>query len=380
MTATKHRTAFVGCGYTALTSEPTKTVAELSIEACRAAAEDAGLDPSVLDGINIQMHHGTPPTAQVAQALGMKNLRWSADGGLGVVAAARAATALDAGEADYIVVCKTMSSTNPVNTPLIDANTGRVPGPNQFDVPYGLGYTMQRIGLTSRRWMNRYGITSEQLGWLCIVEREHAMLNPHAFFRTPLTMDEYLSSRWIADPVRLFDCDRPVNGAWAYVITREELAKSLSHPPVYLASWVDSPIEMLEFYLLEEDLGPAPSSWLRPLYADAQIGPEDLDVWMLYDGFSFFPLQWMEALNLVPRGESGPYVEGGTRIRHDGEHPLNTHGGQLSEGRLHGAGHILEAIQQLRGNAGPRQRDGAANAVVTTAFSNTGAAAILTNV
>jgi acetyl-CoA acetyltransferase len=206
------------------------------------------------------------------------------------------------------------------------------------------------------------------------------MLNPNAFFKEPLTMDDYLSSRWIADPVRLLDCDRPVNGAWAYVITSEDIAKTTTHDPVFVLSWVDSPIEMLEFYLLEEDLGPAPSPWLRPLYAESGLTPDDLDVWMLYDGFSFFPLQWMEALNLVPRGGSGPYVEGGTRIRFDGEHPTNTHGGQLSEGRLHGAGHILEAVQQLRGTAGLRQRDGAQNAVVTTAFSTTGAAAILSRI
>lgn len=376
MTATATGVAIVGCGYTELTRTPRATIAELAVEACRDAAQDAGLSTTSLDGINIQMHHGTPPTSEVAAGLGM-TIRWSADGGLGVAALARAALALDAGVCDYIAVCKVMSSENPVNTPLIDPETGRVGGLNQFDVPYGLGYTMQRIGLTSRRWMNRYGITAEQLGWLCITEREHAMMNPHAFFRTPLTMDEYLGSRWIADPVRLLDCDRPVNGAWAYVITRVDRANALRHRPVEVASWVDSPIEMLDFYLLEEDLGPAPSTWLRPLYADAGVGPAELDVWMLYDGFSFFPLQWMEALNLVPRGESGPYVEGGTRIHHDGEHPLNTHGGQLSEGRLHGAGHILEAVQQLRGTAGERQRPDARHAVVTTAFSNTGAAAIL---
>lgn len=380
MTTTNTRVAIVGCGYTELTREPTASIADLAVEACSAATADAGLDLASLDGINLQMHHGDPPTAEVARRLGFDTLRWSADGGLGIVALGRAATAIDNGEARSIVVCKIMESGNPVSTPLIDPETGRVAGRNQFDVPYGLGYTMQRIGLTSRRWMNRYGITAEHLGWLCVTQREHAMLNPNAFFKEPLTMDDYLSSRWIADPVRLLDCDRPVNGAWAYVITSEDIAKTTTHDPVFVLSWVDSPIEMLEFYLLEEDLGPAPSPWLRPLYAESGLTPDDLDVWMLYDGFSFFPLQWMEALNLVPRGGSGPYVEGGTRIRFDGEHPTNTHGGQLSEGRLHGAGHILEAVQQLRGTAGLRQRDGAQNAVVTTAFSTTGAAAILSRI
>lgn len=377
MAKTEKPVAFVGVGYSELTREPQLGETELAVEACARAAADAGLDPATIDGINIQVHHWPPPdTAEIARSLGMKEVKWQEDGGIGVPSLARAAEALDAGECDAIVVCKVMNTVAPVATPTIDEESGGVPGPAQFDVPYGLGYTMQRIGLTSRRWMHRYGITSEQIGWLCVTQRAHALMNPHAYFKKPLTIDEYLSSRWIADPVRLLDCDYPVNGAYAYIMTRGDMAASLAQPPVYLVSWADSGIPLLDFYLLPEDLEEGPSAFLRPMYSDAKLGPADLDVWMLYDGFSFFPMQWMESLGLVPRGESGNYVEGGERIRFDGEHPLNTHGGQLSEGRLHGAGHILEAVQQLRGQAGERQAKRADYAVVSTAFANTGAAAI----
>jgi acetyl-CoA acetyltransferase len=370
--------AFVGCGYTELTRKPSMGESELAVRACLQAANDAGLDPSQIDGINIQVHHYPPPdTPAIARGLGMKEIRWREDGGIGVPSAARAAQALDAGLCDAVVVCKIMNTVAPVSTPPIGPESGAVAGPEQFEVPFGLGYTMQRIGLIARRWMNRYSITAEQVGWLCVTQREHAMLNPRAYFQTPLTIDDYLASRWIADPVRLLDCDFPVNGAYAYVMTRGDRARDLAQPPVYLLSWAESKDPHRISHLLPEDLDEGPSRYLQPMYADAKVGPDDLDLWMLYDGFSFFALLWMENLGLVPRGEAARYVEGGTRIRFDGEHPLNTHGGQLSEGRVHNAGHILEAIQQIRGSGGPRQARKADYAVVTTALPNTGAAAIL---
>ncbi len=378
MTRTANPTAFVGCGYTDVTRHPAKSEIDLGVEACARAAEDAGLEPGDLDGINIQVHHYPPPdTGEIVARLGMHEVKWTEDGGIGVTAIARAADAVARGRCDRVVVCKIMNTVAPVLTPLIDPDTGRVGGQAQFDVPYGLGYTMQGIGLTTRRWMHRYKITSEQVGWLCTTQREHARLNPHAVLHDPLTLDEYLASRWIADPVRLLDCDYPVNGAYAYVMTRVDAARDLRHPPVLLLSWAESSHDQMAYNNLPEELGDGPTGWLSEIYRDAGIGPDELDVWMLYDGFSFFAMQWMESLGLVPRGESGSYVEGGRRIGIDGEHPVNTHGGQLSEGRLHGAGHILEAVQQLRGNAGARQANKADHAVVTTSFPNTGAAAIL---
>ncbi len=378
MPKTKNAIAFVGCGYTPLTRSLEKPEVDLAVEACRNAAEDAGLDPAQLDGINIQVHHWPPPsTADIAAGLGMRDIRWQADGGIGVASAGRAALAVDTGECDYAVVCKVMNTVAPVATPDINPGSGGVPGPTQFEVPYGLGYSMQRIGFTVRRWMHRYGITHEQVGWLCVTQREHALLNPQAFFKKALTIEDYMSARWISDPVRVLDCDYPVNGAYAYIVTRQDRAKDLRQTPVYLRSWVESEIPLLDFHLIAEDLGPGPSPWLTDLYRDSGVSPAELDVWMLYDGFSFFAPQWMESLGLVPRGESGNYMQGGKNIRFDGEHPVNTHGGQISEGRLHGAGHLLEAVQQLRGNCGDRQAKKADYAVVSTAFPNTGAAAIL---
>ncbi|WP_432182397.1 thiolase family protein [Streptomyces sp. NBC_00063] len=328
-----------------------------------------------IDGINVQVHHYPPPeTSAVIRRLGMEKVSWQVDGGLGVEALGRAAQAIDEGVCEMALVCKVMNTIAPVRTPLIDPSTGRVSGPEQFDAPYGLGYAMQRVGLTARRWMHRYGITAEQVGWVAITQRENAMRNPHAFLRTPLTMDEYLSSRWIADPVHLLDCDYPVNGARAYLLARGDIARDLRHPPVFVRSWATSP-GRVQFDLLSEELD-GPSGFVETLYRDAGLAPRDMNVWMMYDGFSFWVMQWMEKLGLVPLGESGAYVEGGNRIRFDGETPVNTHGGQLSEGRLHGSGQIFEAVQQLRGNAGARQARRADYAIVSSAVPNEGAAAI----
>jgi acetyl-CoA acetyltransferase len=368
--------AFVGCGYTDLTRKPAASDMQLTLAACRAAANDAGLDPADIDGINIQVHHYPPPdTAGVITGLGMRQVNWREDGGIGVGSLARAANALEAKQCHTIVVCKVMNTAAPISTPEIDTDTGAVGGPGQFEVPYGLGYTMQRVGLTSRRWMHRFGVTHEQVGWLCVVQREHALLNRHAIMRSPLSLEDYLASRWISAPLRLYDCDYPVNGAFAYIITREDRSRSLLHEPVFLLGWVDSGIAATTFHLYLEDVG-GMIPLAQQLYTDTGLRPEQMDVWLLYDGYSFFALQWMENLGLVPRGESGAYVEGGSRIRYDGEHPLNTHGGQLSEGRMHGAGHILEAVQQLRGTAGERQAKRAEFAIVSSAFPNSGAAAI----
>jgi acetyl-CoA acetyltransferase len=377
MTTTEHPVALVGAGYTELTRHPERIEADLAVEACSRAAEDAGIDLADIDGINLQVHHDPPPdTPAIAKRLGMTEVRWSEDGGLGVGAMGRAAQAVDAGLCRAVVVCKIMNTVAPVTTPEIDPDTGGVSGPGQFEVPYGLGYTMQRVGFMMRRWMHRYGITEDQVGWLTVVQRRHALLNARAIFQKPLTLEDYRSSRWIAEPVHLLDCDYPVNGAFAYIVTGEDIARRVSPTPVSILGWAGEGAGDLAAHLRPE-AGDGLNRWAVELYGDTGLTPEDMDVWMLYDGFSFMALQWMEQLGLVGPGESGRYVEGGERISHTGEHPVNTHGGQLSEGRLHAAGHILEAFQQVRGTAGSRQAAKADHAIVSSAFPYNGAVAIL---
>src|SRR5262249_45384963 len=149
--------ALVGCGYTDATRSPSSSDTELTVAACRAAAEDAGIDPADIDGINIQIHHYPPPeTARIVRELGLRDVRWSQEGGMGVSSLGLVSQVLAADDAKTILVCKTMNTVAPVFTPSIDADSGRVAGPAQFEVPYGLGYTMQRVAFVTRRWMDRY--------------------------------------------------------------------------------------------------------------------------------------------------------------------------------------------------------------------------------
>lgn len=373
---TANRVAIIGIGTTQLSRRPDRSETDLVIEACLSAAADAGIDPSCIDGINVQSHHEpAPDAATVIRGLGMREARWNIQGGIGVGALGRAAQVVDAGTCRAIVVCKVMNTVATVNAPPIDPATRRVPGEMQFDVPYGLGYTMQRVGFLKRRWMVRNGISDEQVGWLCVVEREHALLNPVAIMKQPMTIEDYSRSRWIAEPIRLLDCDYPVNGAFAYLVARPDLIAGTA-PPVDLLGWA-GPGEGDMIPHLRPEGGRGINHLGREVYADTGLSPADMDVWLLYDGFSFLAMQWMEELGLVPPGQSGAYVEGGEHIRYTGEHPLNTHGGQLSEGRLHAAGHILEAVRQLRGSAGQRQAHQADHAVVSSAYPFNGAVAIL---
>ena len=374
MSVTDRKVAIIGLGTTALSRVPEHSETDLAVAACRAAAVDAGIDVASIDGINIQVHHYPPPDTQaIVGQLGLRQVNWTVDGGLGVGALARAAQIVDAKVCDAVVVCKIMNTIAPVNTPDIDPETGAVAGPAQFEVPYGLGYTMQRVGFLKRRWMHRYGITDDQVGWLCVTQRRHALMNPNAIMKKPLTIDDYRSSRWIADPVRLLDCDYPVNGAFAYIVGRPELAEAST--PVELVAW-SGPGRGDTMPHLRPEGEDGMNRWAHEVYSDAGLGPGDMDVWYLYDGFSFLAMQWMEQLGLVPPGQSGAYVEGGERILFNGEHPVNTHGGQLSEGRLHATGHILEAVRQLRGTAGERQAAHADHAIVSSAYPHDGSVAI----
>lgn len=334
------------------------------------------MDPAIVDGINPQVHHYPPPDTEIIiKGIGMKEARWKREGGLGILPAGIAAQAIEAGECDSVLIVKIMNTSAPVATPQIDPDSGGVAGPTQFEVPYGLGYSMQRVGMNARRYLHRYNYKEEDLGWLPVVERENALLNPWAVMDTPMTIDDYMASRYIAEPIKLFDCDMPVNGAFAILMTREEIAKDLKHKPVFLKSWAGSDVTIQDHLLGEQLEGITPLA--EEIYRDAGLGPADMDVWFPYDGFSFFGPQWFENLGLVGRGEAGDYMKGGDNMRIGADHPVNTHGGQLSEGRLHGMGHLLEATQQLRGTAGPRQAKKADTAIMSSVFPFTGAAGIL---
>jgi len=232
---------------------------------------------------------------------------------------------------------------------------GRVAGEMEWRLPYGAFSAANWIGMMANRHMQTFGTTREQLGAIALNARANAARNPAAVYRDPLTMDDYLSARPVTTPFGLLDCDVPCDGAVAVIVSRADTIADLRAPVVRVeavGTAIGERISWDQGTLLHEPVlrGAANHVWSR-----TDLSPADIDVAELYDGFTFNCLSWLEMLGFCEIGEGGPFVEGGHRIALDGELPLNTHGGQLSAGRLHGWGFLHEACVQLRGEGGPRQ-------------------------
>jgi acetyl-CoA acetyltransferase len=364
----------VGIGTTPLSKRSEQSDEDLVVAAVSAALADAGIGHERMTGLNVQSHHDPgPDVAAIVRTLGADSVSWAPTGGIGVPGMTRAIRAIAADRADVIVVCKVMNTATALNRPTVDENNRKVSGRDQFELPYGLGYTVQRAALVQRRWMSSRAVTPEQLGMLCSVQRDHALLNDNAIFKTPLSLDDYLAGRTICDPIRLFDCDMPINGAYAYVLSSNPDPAAPQRAVRVLAS-TDGDGDAMP-HIRPEGVGVR--SDVARIYAELGIGPDSLTALMLYDGFSYLVPQWMEALGIVEPEDVGAYIGDAANIRFDGATPVNTHGGQLSEGRMHGAGHIVEAVRQLRGEGGARQIARPSRAAVTTAFPATGGVAIL---
>jgi len=232
----------------------------------------------------------------------------------------------------------------------------RATGDAQFMAPWGCNSIVQWHALAWQRYAHRYGATREALAALALNSRRNANLNPRAFFYSqPMSREDYLNARWIAEPLCLYDCDVPIDGCVALVMTTAESARDLKNPPAYIAGWGQNtaPRRTLLHYALD-DYMECGGSLARKLWTSAGLGPKDMDAAELYDGFNPSTLYWLEAAGFCRQGEGGAFVQNG-RIALEGELPVNTFGGSLSEGRMHGMGHIAEAVRQVTGRAEQRQ-------------------------
>ena len=222
--------------------------------------------------------------------------------------------------------------------------------------------------MMAERHFHEFGTTREQLAQIALNARSNAALNPKAIYRDPMTLDDYLGVRMISTPLCLYDCDVPCDGGTAVIVSRADAARRPAqaadrhrggrhrHPRPPVVGPVGRPHHH-----------GAAATRRRMMWTRTDLTPADVDVAELYDGFSFITLAWLEALGFCGKGEGGPFVEGGARIARDGELPLNTHGGQLSAGRLHGYGFLHEACVQLWGEAGDRQVPGDPEVAVAAA-------------
>jgi acetyl-CoA acetyltransferase len=212
------------------------------------------------------------------------------------------------------------------------------------------------MALHASAHMHRYGVTREQMAAIPIVQRRNAALNPKAIYREPLTLDAYMSARMISTPFCLYDCDVPCDGATAVIVSRLDAARSLRRRPVRFEAVGGAATGRMDTWWARDDFPHmVMHDAARMMWSRTDLKPKDVDSAHLYDGFTYITMFWLEALGFCPEGEAGRFIEGGRRIALDGELPMNTNGGQLSEGRMHAFGHLYEAVTQLRGDAGERQ-------------------------
>jgi acetyl-CoA acetyltransferase len=375
--------AVVGVGYSELSRAGEPNARRLTLAAARDALADAGLRGPDLDGIfEYKFGPESPGAHDVARLLGVPNLAGFADimgsGPSGLAGALAGAMAVASGLCETVLVyrCMTREAGYQGGTA---GGPERVGGADQFLTPYGyLGGILVDLALKKRRWMAEYARPEEDFGRIAINARRWAALNPRAVLRDEITMEDYLSSRMVADPLRLLDCDYPINGAVATVLTTAERAADLRQRPVLIDAMAYGTGKGADWLFCEDYLYGGTFDCASLLWRRSSLTPADIDVAQLYDGFTAVAMSWIEALGVCKRGGFGDWVGDGTRLGPGGDFPLNTAGGQLAEGRLHGISFLNEAVLQLRGQCGARQVPGAEVAVVTSGLYRQCGAMLLT--
>ncbi|MGH8595618.1 MAG: thiolase C-terminal domain-containing protein, partial [Gammaproteobacteria bacterium] len=365
--------AFTGIGRSPIARKRPESSLVLTVDACRRALDDAGLQPSEIDGLCAYPgSSGLPGISSggvraLAAALGFNPI-WHCGAHEVAGQTGNLVEAMLAVAGDYCrhVLCFTAVAQAARPSAGLGQGSERARGELAWQLPYGAVSPVHWIGLYASHYMARYGLTRESLAWIAIATRHHAGRNPEALYRDPLTLDDYFNAKIISSPFGLYDCDVPCDGALAVVVSNAECARDLKQPRVLVEAVGTAMTEHQSWdqgsLLYQRNVfGPAAHLWTR-----TDLKPTDVDLALLYDGFTFNVISWLEGLSFCAQGEAADFVAGGHRLDLDGELPLNPHGGQLSAGRTNGYGQLHEAVLQLRGSAGPRQVANAEIAVVSS--------------
>lgn len=357
---------------------------DLTIEGTFAALENAGLTVADIDGISTYPGAlSTPPgfsgvgVTELQEALHLE-LDWfsggmESPGQFGSVINAIAAVAT--GLCRHVVCFRTVweaSAQGDQGRASVTMGAGgggsyRADGFMQWTLPFGAPSAANWIGMMAQRHFHEFGTTREQLAQIALNARCNAQVNPKAIYRDPMTMDDYMDVRMVSEPLCLYDCDVPADGSTVVIVSAADTAGDLRRPPVKIEA-VGSALHGRNSWDQFDDLTTmAARDAAAMMWERSDLTPADVDLVEAYDGFSFITLCWLEALGFCGRGEGGAFIEGGQRIARDGELPLNTQGGQLSAGRLHGYGFLHEACTQLWGEAGDRQVGGDPEVAVAAA-------------
>jgi len=367
----ERRAAITGVGLAMAGRRADRSALNLTLDAVFEALGDAGLRDSDIDGLSswpgVSATPGMAPVTlrEVKESLGLE-LNWfaaspEAPGQLSAVM--NAAMAVASGQARHVLCFRTLNQYSAQLRRRSSSASGvapeRVEGLMSWIRPFNGLSAAHPLALVAKRHMHEYGTTREQLGALVLNSRKNAALNERALYRTPLTMEEYLAARMITEPLCLYDCDPPIDGATVVIVSHIDAARTLRKPPLRIEAMSGALHGRNSWDQFEDLTSMAAADAGRRLWQRTDLEPGDVDVANLYDGFSILTLIWLEALGFCGKGESGAFVEGGARIALSGCLPLNTGGGQLSAGRLHGFGLLWETCRQLWSEAGDRQVEGA---------------------
>jgi acetyl-CoA acetyltransferase len=381
--------ALVGMGVAGLQRDSGKSLGGLVLEACISAIKETGLAKEDIDGVGgvYSTDHATVWPGYVVNGLGLNRIHWSSSS-----AAPSMATVMDgiaavgSGLCNYALIYHgkyrwDVSSGSARNDPLRQSPTlifdPMLNSPLRRFLP-----GTNAIAAGMRRHMHEFGSKREHFGMICVNGRSNAQQNPRAIYHgQPMTLDDYMASPMVQTPFCLLDMDMPVDAASALVITTAERARDLKQPGVLVKDFICSLMEDCD-HVFHPCGGHGGARYvIDALWERNGVGPQDLDYVSLYDGFSAICMDWIEA-TFGKRGDGPGILEDAFdpqtgQLKFLGRIPLNTHGGNLSEGRLQGMGQVLEAIAQLRGQAGERQVVGAKRALVTNAANPIGSGMIL---
>lgn len=354
--------AIAGIGATEFSKDSGRSELQLACEAVLSALDDAGLDPSEVDGL-VSFTADTSSEIHVARSTGMGELSFFSRVGYGGGAACatvhQAVMAVATGAAEVVVCYRAFNERSGERYGLGQADRPMATGADRaaysWMTPFGLAAPAQWVAMFARRYMHEYGATSEDFGRIAVLSRAHAATNPQAWFHErPITLADHQASRWISEPLHLLDCCQETDGGQALVVVSAERAKSLRRTPAVIgavAQGSGADQHMMTSYYRPTITG-IPEMGLvgRELYAQAHMGPEDVDAAIIYDHFTPLVLPQLEELGFCEQGEARHFIADG-HLEIGGRLPTNTHGGQIGEAYLHGMNGIAEAVRLVRGDS-----------------------------
>jgi acetyl-CoA acetyltransferase len=350
--------AITGIGETAYTRGSGKSDEALQMEASLKAIADAGLKPTDIDGV-VPYAAGATVAEDFITNFNLPDLRYSATtplGGASCVAAIQAAvTAVAAGLANHVLIPigRNGYSGSRIGGRVQQMPQFRVVG--EYEMPLGSLAPAQLYSQMARRHMELYGTKSEHFAKIAMTVRNHAAMNDNALRQGPMTLEDHQSSRMIADPLRLFDCCLESDGGAAVIVSATERAKDMKSKPAYIMGVAEGHPDSPSAITQRPDITTLGTAKAAPrAFEMAGISHGDIDVAEIYDCFTYIVLCQMEDLGFCKKGEGGDFVAS-TDFGFDGDLPLNTHGGLLSQAHIVGMNHVVELVKQLRGDAGAAQ-------------------------